>query len=137
MGTIIHRTVTAVMFHSPYDERTKEIDSRVEEFRNSMEEEYRHLLIGPVESVANFYATYTMLPDASKEGWGRAEQMNDYRDRFAELMIELGCYQLTRTEFGDCPASISTWQYIETEDPKTGEVNCKRGWVTVSAPQPW
>jgi len=57
----------------------------VEAFRQSLPEEWRPLVIGPVRSVINGYLHFVFLPDGSKEGWGTSDQGDEYRQQFADL----------------------------------------------------
>jgi hypothetical protein len=57
----------------------------IERFRESIPEEFRHLVIGPVESVTNGYRHYVLLPDGSKEGWADSDTGDDIRERFIGL----------------------------------------------------
>jgi len=62
----------------------------VEAFRESLPEDWRHLVIGPVPGVINDYFSYVFLPDGSKEGWTTSDRGDEYRARFAALFS--GCY---------------------------------------------
>ncbi len=57
----------------------------VEAFRESLPEEWRSLVIGPVKSITNSYSTFAFLWDGSKEGWDTGEQGDAYRQRFLDL----------------------------------------------------
>jgi hypothetical protein len=57
----------------------------VEAFRQSLPEEWRPLVVGPVTSVVNDYLHLVFLPDGSKEGWDTSDQGDEYRQRFADL----------------------------------------------------
>lgn len=57
----------------------------VEAFRDSLPEEWRPLVIGPVRGLVNDYLTFAFLPDGSKEGWETSDQGDDYREQFAGL----------------------------------------------------
>jgi hypothetical protein len=57
----------------------------VEAFRQSLPEEWRPLVIGPIRSVINGYLNFAFLPDGSKEGWDTSDQGDEYRQRFADL----------------------------------------------------
>lgn len=54
-------------------------------FRASMPEHFRHLVIGPVQTVANGSTCYVFLPDGSKEGWVDSDLGDEWRRRFKEL----------------------------------------------------
>jgi hypothetical protein len=57
----------------------------IEAFRNSLPEEWRALVVGPVESVVNGDHTVAFLPDGSKEGWDKSDAGDEYRRRFLGL----------------------------------------------------
>jgi len=57
----------------------------VDAFRESLPEEWRRLVIGPVESIANGYKIFAFLPDGSKEGWAPSDDGDKYRYRFRQL----------------------------------------------------
>jgi hypothetical protein len=57
----------------------------VEAFRESLPEEWRRLLVGPVQSVMNGYLSFAFLPDGSKEGWGDSDLGDEFRQRFIDL----------------------------------------------------
>jgi hypothetical protein len=59
----------------------------VDAFRQSLPEEWRSLVIGPVRSITNGYLSYAFLPDGSKEGWDTSDQGDEYRQRFAALFL--------------------------------------------------
>jgi hypothetical protein len=47
-------------------------------FRDSLPEQWRHLVIGPVKSVMNDYQSFAFLPDGSKEGWKDSDLGDEY-----------------------------------------------------------
>jgi hypothetical protein len=57
----------------------------VEAFRQSLPEEWRPLVVGPVHAITNGYMTFAFLPDGSKEGWPPSDRGDEYRDAFVEL----------------------------------------------------
>lgn len=57
----------------------------VEAFRESLPEEWRRLLVGPVQSVVNGYLSFAFLPDGSKEGWEDSDLGDEFRQRFIDL----------------------------------------------------
>lgn len=61
----------------------------IEAFRDSLPEEFRRLVIGPVESAINGCVTYAFLPVGSKRGWDFAELGDEYRDRFVALFDQI------------------------------------------------
>lgn len=54
-------------------------------FRESLPEEWRQLVIGPILSITNGYFTYAFLSDGSKYGWETDTQGGEYRSRFAAM----------------------------------------------------
>ena len=76
----------------------------VEAFRQSLPEEWRPLIIGPVQSVINGYVSFAFLPDGSKEGWGTSDQGDEYRQRFADLFS-------ARYEDGSSPFDVVNVRY--------------------------
>ena len=54
-------------------------------FRDSLPEDWRHLIIGPVPGNSNGYVSYVFLPDGSKEGWEYSQAGDDYRLAFVDL----------------------------------------------------
>lgn len=79
MGTFIHDAAVFVVMPS------EEIEKAVDDLRDSMDEEYRPLVIGPVLGVVNSYVTYAFLPDGSKEGWDASDKGDRYRARFVAI----------------------------------------------------
>lgn len=57
----------------------------IEAFKQTLPEEWRRLVIGPVESAVNGTFSYAFLPDGSKEGWGTSNDGDRYRQQFREL----------------------------------------------------
>lgn len=57
----------------------------INEFRASLPEHIRTLVLGPIPAAVNGYFSYVFLPDGSKEGWGRSEEADGYRAQFADL----------------------------------------------------
>jgi hypothetical protein len=54
-------------------------------FRESLPEKWRRLVIGPVQSVAEDYASFAFLPDGSHEGWPDSGDGDRYRQQFIDL----------------------------------------------------
>lgn len=54
-------------------------------FRASLPEEFRQLVVGPVDSPVNGYIQYVLLADGSKEGWDTSDEGDEIRDRFLAL----------------------------------------------------
>ncbi|WP_446458702.1 hypothetical protein [Streptomyces rochei] len=57
----------------------------IEDFRQSLPEHFRPLVIGPIPAALNGYVSYAFLPDGSKEGWFASDDGDEYRARFAAL----------------------------------------------------
>ena len=80
MGYIAHDVVIATT--QDYREGgSPDIDA----FRLSMPEEFRHLVIGPIETAVNGTKCYVFLPDGSKEGWDMSDEGDVWRERFKAL----------------------------------------------------
>jgi hypothetical protein len=60
----------------------------IDAFRESLPEELRRLVIGPIESAVNGYSNYVFLPDGSKLGWGTRERADEARERFKALFAQ-------------------------------------------------
>jgi hypothetical protein len=54
-------------------------------FVQTMPEELRPLVVGPIHSPINGYSTYFFAPDGSKEGWSASNRGELWRGRFADL----------------------------------------------------
>jgi len=67
---------------------SEQAQAQIDEFRESMPENFRHLLVGPVMSPVNGWITFVLLPDGSKEGWTDSDIGDDLRSRFIALMGE-------------------------------------------------
>lgn len=65
-----------------------DMEEKVSAFRDSLPEEWRKLVVGPVPSVVNFESNYVFLPDGSKEGWPTSDQGDKYRREFTKLFQE-------------------------------------------------
>ncbi|MFF8659525.1 hypothetical protein [Streptomyces huasconensis] len=59
----------------------------VDAFRQSLPEDFRQLVIGPIASPLNGFISFAFLPDGSKEGWGASEG-DTYRAQFAALFSQ-------------------------------------------------
>lgn len=57
----------------------------IDAFRESMPENFRQLVIGPVQSAANGEILYAFLPDGSKEGWETSDEGEYWREEFRNL----------------------------------------------------
>lgn len=54
-------------------------------FRESMPEEFRRLVIGPIDTAVNMTKCYVFLPDGSKEGWATSYEGDEWREKFCAL----------------------------------------------------
>lgn len=89
MGYIAHDAVIVTASDYPWTYPRDGIKAPdVDAFRAEMPEELRHLMVGPIESVANGYRTYLFAPDGSKEGWDTSTLVDEWRERFIELFSE-------------------------------------------------
>lgn len=57
----------------------------IDAFRESMPEQWRPLIVGPIPGVINGDVFYAFLPDGSKEGWGDSEEGDNRRAEFRAL----------------------------------------------------
>lgn len=57
----------------------------IDAFRAEMPEEFRRLVIGPVQTAVNGTVCYAFLPDGSKEGWPQSDEGDLWRGRFKAL----------------------------------------------------
>lgn len=85
----------------------------VEAFRESLPEKWRHLLVGPVQSVVNDYISYAFLPDGSGEGWTDSDDGDKYRDEFADLFDQ-------QYDDGSSPFSV-VWVRFGGDEPEKTE----------------
>ncbi len=86
MGYIQHDAVIVTV--SGYaNDRDFAPGPKVKAFRESLPEEWRALVVGPVRSVVNGYDTYAFLPDGSKEGWRDSDQGDEYRSQFDSMWL--------------------------------------------------
>ena len=83
MGYIKHDTILVVF--DDWVLNDPEWMPDVEAFKQSLPEEWRHLIVGPIQALVNGYITYAFLPDGSKEGWTPSDDGDRYRDQFVEL----------------------------------------------------
>lgn len=97
MGHIVHDAVivTGMVFG---EDQPPDIAA----FRESLPEEWRPLVIGPVKSITNGYLTFVFLPDGSKSGWETDAAGDGFREQFVNL------FQESKTSWGYCP-----WDIIE------------------------
>jgi hypothetical protein len=85
MGYIAHDAVLVTASGYILDDGSGIAMPDVEAFRQSLPEEWRRLVVGPVGSVMGGYLHFAFLPDGSKEGWPDSDLGDEYRKRFAEL----------------------------------------------------
>lgn len=76
MGYIAHRALIITGSDLP----------DVSVYRESLPEEFRGLLIGPIMSAANGYSTIVFVPDGSKEGWDTSDEADRIRIELARMM---------------------------------------------------
>lgn len=79
MGYIKHDAVIVTMGGHAVDR----VD--VPTFVDSMPEDFRHLVVGPIPAVTNGYVTYVFAPDGSNEGWNVSTEADVWRERFVRL----------------------------------------------------
>lgn len=83
MGYTMH---TAVLV-STYEFRKGGLPD-MDAFRESLPEEWRPLVIGPIHGVVNFDVFYAFLPNGSKIGFPEHASGRGYRDRFKKLFTD-------------------------------------------------
>ena len=85
MGYVRHDAVIVTM--SAYVLRGEALAPApdIDGFRKTLPEDWRHLLIGPVESIINDDVTFVFAPDGSKEGWTDSDMGDDFREQFKKL----------------------------------------------------
>lgn len=83
MGHIVHDAVIVTGYNY---ENLPAPD--IHAFRNSLPEEFRPLVIGPIQGVTNGYVTWMFAPDGSKSGWDIDLDGDLYRQRFIDLFAE-------------------------------------------------
>ena len=99
MGYFAHDVVIATVSDYVYSGHSDIGPPDVEGFRESLPEEFRALVVGPVRSTMNGYLNFVFLPDGSKEGWSHSAMADEYRERFIELFSE-------RYEDGSSPFDV-------------------------------
>lgn len=85
MGYTRHNTIIVTAAGYAFDPGFRAQVPDVEAFRASLPEDWRRLIVGPVQSVTNDYRTFAFLPDGSKEGWGTSADGDTYRQQFLDL----------------------------------------------------
>lgn len=73
----------------------------VDAFRASMPEEFRPLVVGPIDAAVNGYVSYAFLPDGSKEYWSESDLGDTLRAQFVGLFAELGDHVVAVSFGGD------------------------------------
>ena len=92
MGYFAHDAILAVAWEGA------EVD--IDAFRDSLPDEWRPLVIGPIPAVVNFDEFYAFLPDGSKEGWFTSHDGDEYRKRFVELFKNTEYADIVSVRFG-------------------------------------
>jgi len=85
MGYIAHHAVIVTVSGYVLNRDQSPQMPDVEGFRESLPEQFRKLIIGPVESITNGYLHFIFLPDGSKEGWETSDLGDTYREQFIKL----------------------------------------------------
>lgn len=93
----------------------------VEAFRQSLPEEWRPLVVGPIPAVVNGYVTYAFLPDGSKEGWPPSDRGDEYRNAFVELFDHgyrdgSSPFEVTRVRHGGDDPELTEATHVEPTD---------------------
>ena len=119
MGYIEHAAVIVTVSDYANDDRDLAPGPKVEAFRESLPEEWRALVIGPVRAVVNGYGTYAFLPDGSKEGWRDSDQGDEYRSQFKAIFA-------FRYEDGSSPFDVVEVRYggdfqMEFDGPRAAD----------------
>ena len=89
MGTYIHRAVIAGMppwlDSEPYASRYREAEGKLAAFRESLPDDWRALVVGPVAAIVNGFQWVIFLPDGSKEWWDTSDEGDVYREQFMAI----------------------------------------------------
>lgn len=101
MGDVVHDAV--IVTYGDYIEGS-EHDPRVAEWRDTLPEEWRQLVIGPVPSIVNGYVTWILAPDGSKSHWSTDREGGGFRQDFLNLFA-------FRYEDGSSPFEVGTVAY--------------------------
>lgn len=111
VGYILHAAVIAgfaslseARLGEPWSSQRAEDEAKLMKFRDSLPEQWRALVVGPVESVINGYAWVAFLTDGSKEGWQDSKLGARYRFEFQQLFGGL------TVRWGDDPEPSVTWE---------------------------
>ena len=88
-------------------------------FRDAMPDEFRGLLVGPIDAPMNGYVSWAFLPDGSKRGWDHSEKAHDLRVALAKLCDEEGIDW--------------SWVYFGGDDEDKRHVTRDDGWEEIGA----
>lgn len=94
----------------------------IEAFRETIPEEYRHLLVGPV--AGNKLFSYVLFPDGGKESHGLSGDMDDVRTAFIALLQTLDvdwAHTVLYDEGDGFEASVSRRPYIAASSRRADE----------------
>lgn len=95
MGYMKHDTIIVEVYQYIVDG-----DEHIAAFRDSMPEEWRPLLVGPVRALRNGSTYWTFLPDGSKEYWDVSDQGDELREAFVAMLRNAGA-AFTWIEWGE------------------------------------
>jgi hypothetical protein len=86
VGYIRHRALIAEMPGLPGSQPYEAAVKALEDFRAGLPgDDWRALVIGPVQAVVESGPWVVFLPDGSKEGWDDSELGDGFRARFREI----------------------------------------------------
>jgi hypothetical protein len=116
MGYIKHDAVVAVT--NDYSRiGGKNTTALVVAFRETMSEECRRLLVGPVSGLVNGDDFWCFLPDGSKEDWETSDEGQSWRDAFRALLRANAPAEYVAVAFGgDLDAAIVEDSLALTEE---------------------
>ena len=114
MGTFHHGFAIAVSSYN--HDKAEAAFAAVRAFARSRADEdfplhahYERLLVGPIESIANFSQTYFMAPDGSKEGWRASDLGDEIRDFFVKTMEAADC-EVVEGSWGELTPTFSAME---------------------------
>lgn len=110
MGIVIHEAVIVTLADYVLE---REFMPDVEQFRAAIPDEFRHLLVGPIPSVANGDVTYFFAPDGGKLGWGTEQEGSRLRREFADLFA-------WRAADGSSPFDVVVVRYGSDQEYEDG-----------------
>lgn len=84
MGYIRHRLLVSQL--PALEPHRSEKLAELTAWRDSLPEDWRRLIVGPVKGIVNGDEWVVFLPDGSKEGWADSKQGWDYAQQFAALV---------------------------------------------------